>query len=255
MNKKKHTHLHTLSIEKLKKKQDKVTKDTYYVARSKSNELSEYRYMQRSSRRHNRTNTSNELQVKNDQVTSTYQLGKQMFTSCFYANAINFFADLTVQQCILLYGYYKFFISKERERKLLRLRKKYNEELKLDQGLDYNEVKQNDDDGDDEGDNDNDGGKEEKECDESDKATNEGSINALERNISEDASIAPWMEDEKAIIMLSFIMRSAQNTVMKAIGLVFASFGGAIGSVIYPGWGTLFGTQMGDAAISALLDE
>jgi hypothetical protein len=34
-----------------------------------------------------------------------------------------------------------------------------------------------------------------------------------------------------------------------------ASIGGAFGSTIRPGWGTLFGVQIGDAIASTLLDD
>ncbi len=237
---------------------DKVTKDTYRVAVNKANELSEHQYHYGSSRSATVYRTRRDVPrlevdsgTREQPVTSTLELGKQMFASCFYANAITFFADLTVQQCILFYGYYKFFVSKERERKLLRLRKKYEQELKLNQGggqdeeenlLNETKEAENGMDANDDRNRDN-------------QADDDKSEKTLERNINEDANIAPWMEDEKAIIMLSFLRRSAQNSVMKAIGLVFASLGGAFGSMIYPGWGTLFGTQMGDAAIGALLDE
>ena len=249
---------------------DMLTKDTYRVAVKKARELYDYQYHHPRTYSNTSTTTSHshhrkqhpklELDVgsnssttssstttnDNRLVTSKFELGKQMFTSCFYANAIAFFSDLTVQQCILLYGYYKFFLSKERQRKLLRLKKKYNEELKLlddddDDDIDYDEEE------------------EEKVNDElqengEDTTTTTKNDNVI-RHIHEDSNIAPWMEDEKAIIMLSFLRRSAQNTVMKAIGLVFASLGGAIGTMIRPGWGTLFGIHMGDAAIGALLME
>lgn len=272
---------------------DKVTKDTFASAVRKSRRLDEYQYsggrsqsqsqlQQSSPQRQNvfhistsgsdsdtSFSSSTSTVLKTSEVKTKLELGIQMFSTCLYANAISFFADLTVQQCILLYGYYSFFISKQRERKLKVLKERYSKynELKLKKTVDgkedsYENVK---------------------------KDENNEKEGLLKNTTSVDAaiasSIASGMEqlsfaipglgppsssssnsrsnsqedddddgDEKAIILLSFLRRSVQATITKSFGLVCASLGGAVGSMIYPGWGTLFGTQMGDAAVGALLD-
>ena len=40
----------------------------------------------------------------------------------------------------------------------------------------------------------------------------------------------------------------------ESLSWISASAGGAIGSVIWPGWGTIFGIQVGDAVVGALID-
>jgi hypothetical protein len=228
---------------------DRFTKDTFASAVRKSKRLKEYdssvgevteKYHHVGTRSEDGSDAGggSSSYSSPNVVTSRFDLGKQMFFTCLYANAITFLSDLTVQQCILMYGYYKFFVSKQRERKLKRLKEQHGvyEELKLEQE-----------------------GKEGEESDEQkmdkDQEISDFEQYPLMKSSSDEASISTWMEDEKAIMMLSFFRKSAQATVTKSIGLVAASFGGAIGSMFYPGWGTLFGTQMGDAAVGAILDD
>ena len=267
---------------------DKVTKDTFASAVRKSRRLEEYQQSERSSQQEpqyqnekyfhssSSSSSSSSTVLKTSDVKSRLELGFQMFTTCLYSNAISFFADLTVQQCILLYGYYSFFLSKQREKKLKVLKERYSKynELKLKKTVNDKE--------------------EEHDTDENSqtfhvkKKADTNDEEGLMKHMSVDAaiasSIASGMEklslslpglippqspsksrsnsqddgddddDEKAIILLSFLRRSVQATITKSFGLVCASFGGAVGSMIYPGWGTLFGTQMGDAAVGALLD-
>ncbi len=240
---------------------DRVTKDTFASAVRKDVRLKEYSFLQRSGTGSRRMESGTEFRTTQSssssidsgreiEVRSRFELGKQMFSTCVYANAIAFFADLTVQQCILLYGYYTFFISKQRERKLRLLKKRYRqyEELKLNKEMDSTC---------------NNGGVcvDDSEFDEDssshgshDDEQNDDELK-LVQNISNDSGIAPWVEDEKAIIMLSFLRRSVQASFTRAFGLFVSSIGGAIGSMIYPGWGTLFGIQIGDAAVGALLED
>ena len=223
---------------------DKFTKDTYSSAVRKSRRLKEfndsnydmtqkYHHVGSDSDGSSSSNSSSGGSGDSSnrsamEVTSKMELGKQMFYTCFYANAIPFLSDLTVQQSILLFGYYKFFVTKERERKLKKLKEAQSnyEELKLKEGKEGRGVEEDDDD------------KEEEEKEEEESL-------ALERQTNDDAGI----------FLYSFFKRSAQITFTRAIGLVAASFGGALGSVIYPGWGTVFGTQMGDAAVGVLFDD
>lgn len=53
---------------------------------------------------------------------------------------------------------------------------------------------------------------------------------------------------------LSLLFRSSHLTFSRGASWIGASIGGAIGSVIYPGWGTVFGIQIGDTSVGALLD-
>ncbi len=259
---------------------DRLTKDTYMSAIRKSRRLKEYISSSSSSS----SSSQNELKQKyhhsaastssdssssssssSNEITSVFDLGSKMFYTCFYANAITFLSDLTVQQCILLYGYYKFYVTKQRERKFMKLRKasggEHGEEkqkLITDQdGINekylLDELKLEEEYCEDE--KDVVGGNGDKEGDHADvDAASNANDHIITKN-SSDSSNSTWIEDEKAILMLSFFRRSTQITVVKGIGLVLASFGGAFGSIIYPGWGTVFGTQMGDAAVGAILDD
>ena len=50
------------------------------------------------------------------------------------------------------------------------------------------------------------------------------------------------------------MFRSSRLSIARYISWISASAGGAIGSVIWPGWGTIFGIQVGDAVVGALID-
>jgi len=53
---------------------------------------------------------------------------------------------------------------------------------------------------------------------------------------------------------LSLMFQSSRLTFARSMSWVVASAGGAVGSVVYPGWGTVFGNQIGDAMVGALID-
>lgn len=53
---------------------------------------------------------------------------------------------------------------------------------------------------------------------------------------------------------LSLMFRSSRLSIARYMSWISASAGGAIGSVIWPGWGTIFGIQVGDAVVGALID-
>jgi hypothetical protein len=55
-------------------------------------------------------------------------------------------------------------------------------------------------------------------------------------------------------LMLSLCFKSCRLLVSRSIGLLCASVGGAMGSMIYPGYGILFGSQVGDAVAVTLFD-
>jgi len=61
-------------------------------------------------------------------------------------------------------------------------------------------------------------------------------------------------EKESGGMALSILLKSTKLTVSRSIALVVASAGGAAGTMILPGWGTIFGTQLGDSLISNLTE-
>jgi hypothetical protein len=54
---------------------------------------------------------------------------------------------------------------------------------------------------------------------------------------------------------LSLFFRSCHLSVSKGASWIVASAGGAVGSVLLPGWGTVFGIQVGDAIAGAIFDS
>ena len=60
---------------------------------------------------------------------------------------------------------------------------------------------------------------------------------------------------ESGPLVLSFVRKSTLLALSRGVGLAFASMGGAIGSVINPGWGTLAGVNLGDGVAISLTDE
>lgn len=53
---------------------------------------------------------------------------------------------------------------------------------------------------------------------------------------------------------LSVMFSSSRLSIARSMSWIAASAGGAVGSVIYPGWGTVFGIQIGDTVVGALID-
>lgn len=53
---------------------------------------------------------------------------------------------------------------------------------------------------------------------------------------------------------LSMMFQSSRLTVARSMSWIAASAGGAVGSAIYPGWGAVFGIQIGDSVVGALID-
>lgn len=51
---------------------------------------------------------------------------------------------------------------------------------------------------------------------------------------------------------LSIILRSSHLAIARCMSWIAASAGGALGSVVWPGWGTVFGIQFGDSIIGSL---
>ena len=57
--------------------------------------------------------------------------------------------------------------------------------------------------------------------------------------------------DESAYA-LSILLRSSHLTIARGMSWIAASAGGALGSIVWPGWGTVFGIQFGDSIVSSV---
>jgi hypothetical protein len=179
---------------------------------------------------------------------------KEMFDTCLYSNMISFMADYSIQQGFLAYGYYLYIRNAKKEKKFdvfkskedlhsLSLDYELNDGVEDDLFVDPNQdnIVASGDGGDgDGGDGDSDG-------DEPGEKPTKHDSSAL-------SSFNPDKSGSGGIIF-SFVYKSSNLIITRAIGLFMASIGGAFGSTIRPGWGTLFGVQIGDAIASTLLDD
>jgi len=62
------------------------------------------------------------------------------------------------------------------------------------------------------------------------------------------------MEDSLPLIF-SYLSKTTTLFFSRIFGLAASSFGGGLGSMLYPGWGTLIGSQCGDVLLSSIFDE
>lgn len=172
------TNYSVLAHEKATTMLDKLTRDTFRASLRTSQLL------------RNRECSPGKVISSNGTETSTSrELTKTMFSTCLWANIIPFFAELTVQQLVLAYGYGINYIAREKRNKERRA------------------LNQEEDD-----------------------------------PISESAYV------------LSLMIRSSRLTIARSMSWIIASTGGAIGSVVCPGWGTVFGVQIGDTVVGSLID-
>jgi len=155
---------------------DKLTKDPFKSSKRKSEK---HDFMNRENQR--------------------WMIGKKMFRTCLWSNAISFLSDYTIQQCILLSGHCIYY---QHQRRMIQKRIK--------------EKEQNDDD--------------------------------------MDQDYDSYNEIGAGGIGLSLAMRSSRLLVSRGTSWIVSSASGAVGSAIYPGWGTLFGTQVGDGIAGAVMD-
>ena len=56
-------------------------------------------------------------------------------------------------------------------------------------------------------------------------------------------------------LALSFVQKSSLLAFSRGVSLCFSSFGGAIGTTFWPGWGTLAGTNLGDSLSQSLIND
>jgi hypothetical protein len=82
-------------------------------------------------------------------------------------------------------------------------------------------------------------------------------IQGRRRKIKSAGDDSDSMEDEihAGALILSFMRKSTLMALSRGISLAFASIGGGVGSSMWPGWGTLAGTNFGDSLGSTLTDD
>lgn len=81
-------------------------------------------------------------------------------------------------------------------------------------------------------------------------------IQQQRRKLSQKKSAgSKGIELHSGSLALSFFKKSTSLAVSRGLGLGFSSLGGAIGSVMWPGWGTLAGTNLGDSIALQLTED
>jgi amino acid permease len=58
-----------------------------------------------------------------------------------------------------------------------------------------------------------------------------------------------------AVIMTSLLRKSTQLFVSRSFGLVCSAVGGAVGTLWWPGWGTMLLSNMGEGAAAVVMDD
>ena len=173
----------------------------------------------------------------------------EMVTTCLWANVIPFLADATVQWSVLAYGYYTYWRGRQ-------ARRRKDEELaKLEYEIDGAEE-------------DEDGGDievtvegvEVAKTPSTDFGTNDDTDDVDAICIPEDGwdSEEPKkdssQDDEVAAVTLLLFMKSSRIALSRGVAWVAASYGGAYGTTLWPGWGTILGTSVGDSVVASVLD-
>jgi len=243
---------------------DRLTKDTFSHAKRRAVERNQDASGRQgpSSGRHTNADYTN-----TNTSTTAISYRMEMFQSCLYANMVSFLSDYTIQQTILCYGYYTFLKNFRRERRLNML-----------MNMNTNDCDDNNNDDDDDGNlnlKNNDCKQHHGPKLEDDLVNGEdakyGKGYSKGEDTPADTDAVKWNDDDsdgdsdttlalsgstsEGGIVLSFIYKSSKLIVVRAIGLLVAGIGGAIGSTIRPGYGTLLGTQLGDACVGVLLEE
>ena len=165
------------------------------------------------------------------ETSTSRELVRRMFTTCLWANVIPFLAELTVQQGVLIYGYGVYYLAKQKKKEKRRNREEEKEEEErvdeitaMDGHCSDNVAKK---------------GREA-------ESTNNTNTNTDEEDNGEDVGESAYA--------LSFMFRSSRLSIARSMSWISASAGGALGCALYPGWGTVFGIQVGDAVVGALLE-
>jgi len=170
---------------------------------------------------------------------------REMFETCVYSNFVSFLADYSIQQSILAYGYYIYVKNSKKEKRFNALKKK-EDELNLDYKLsDFIEddlfIDPTADDiiGD----------------DTLEPKLVKSIMPGDSRDNDDSASVSSFNPEKTGGIIFSLVYKSSHLMIARAIGLFMAGVGGAFGSTIRPGWGTVVGVQLGDACASVVLDD
>jgi hypothetical protein len=80
-------------------------------------------------------------------------------------------------------------------------------------------------------------------------------IQEQRRRLKRNGGDSEGSELHRGSLALSFLKKSTLLAVSRGVGLGFSSLGGSIGSIVWPGWGTLAGTNLGDSLALQLTED
>lgn len=210
---KNHTHSSEMSQDRAVTIMDNLTRDTFQASLRTSQIV------------HNSEHSPGKVISSYDgnETSTSRELVRRMFTTCLWANAIPFLAELTVQQGVLIYGYGMYYVKKQKKKESRRRRKREEKESCITDGQSHD----------------------------SNPKKGEEDESTIETTTSEEDDGEDVGESAYA---LSFMFRSSRLSIARSMSWISASAGGAVGCALYPGWGTVFGIQIGDSLVGALID-
>ena len=127
-----------------------------------------------------------------------------MTQTALWANLLPFFADYSLHQGLLCYGYYKFYSYKRQKRIAERLE------------------------------------------------TSPADPDEQDSMISLDAAAD---REDQTLLLQDLGVKSQRLAANRGLGWFGSSVGAGLGSVVWPGWGTILVSSLGDVAAGALLDD
>ena len=144
---------------------------------------------------------------------------RDMFAECWWSNLITYMADYSVHQVILAYGYYVYVQGQRR-----RLTSQNENEVKNARAV-----------------------------------LHPGSLllsftKKVRRSFRALIQFL-YLYTISYCLTLLHALQSVSLWFTRAVGLFFASIGGAIGTSFMPGWGTIIGINMGDGIAISFTDE
>lgn len=243
---------------------DKLTKDAFRDAVVKSRSQSQSQSQSHRFLPPNGQVQTLQIQMQKQKQSKSYVA--EMFETCIYSNMISFLADYSIQQGLLIYAYYTYVRNVQRRNRLERYRRQQQENNNELQSLnlEYELVSSVPDGGD--------GVVLHQEMDESGRVEVQRNEEEIETNVASALNLLGTTSTNAIVsslrgndgggvgpihggLVLSFLYKSSQLIVTRAIALFMAGLGGALGSCVVPGWGTVLGVQLGDACVGALLEN
>ncbi len=171
------------------RKLDKLTTDPFAISKRLATKIKE-----------RKSPSSNKSLTTGEKVSVYFS----MTSTALWANLLPFFADYSLHQGLLCYGYYKFYSYKRQKRISNRA-----------------EASPADPD---------------------------------EQDAAIEADAAADREDQK-VLLQDLGVKSQRLAANRGLGWIGSSVGAGLGSVVWPGWGTILVSSLGDVACGAILDD